>query len=549
MSNLFIEGIQQIPTGATENGALAYSDTFSNLLNYFSNCNNFYRDYSDVEKDLNKCWAENSELTLKLIGYIRAISRTDNYSGLKVKGLGLKHEGRLCLKWLYLNHPLIFHKNLETFIVNLGSWQDLWHRDLGCWMINKDPNVIKFIIDQLYIRIATENQNDLCLKYLPRHKSISNIKKRSPGTATLNFHIARNNILYIISHTLNIEFGASFTVKDLMKWKASGTLHTWQQHISNKNFNGIDFNRLPGKVLQWITKDKDGSSFLSRHNLEEKYIKWLDSKDTINNTSYIYELVKPIIVSYKGYNTTSRVNKITEYTVEKQIAGMLSKVEKSALNVMPVIDTSGSMNCEVHRNTSALDICLSLGVYFSMIQYGSFKDHIISFDTKSKFIKLQGSYIDRLKDILGRQDFMGSTNFQSVINLVLQTRKNNPNIPIEDYPDVYLVISDMQFDVNSNRSQTNHQEAVAKLIEVGLKEPLFIWYNVSPYGNDNFQNHKDDSGVINMSGFDPSALNRLLSQDFQLKFEDENNKSIKEITPLEGMFASLNQEYLELLKL
>jgi hypothetical protein len=547
MSNLFFEGMEKIPTSTTANGALAYEDTFSNLLNYFSNCTNFHRSYEEVENDLNKCWLENSELTLKLIGYTRAISRTDKYTDLRVKGLGLKHEGRLGLKWLYLNHPLTFHKNLETFISILGGWQDLWHRDLECWMINKDPNVIKFIIDQLYIGIAKENQNDLCLKYLPRHKSISNIKKRSPGVATLNFHIVRNKILYSISHTLSIEFGAPFTVRDLMKWKASGTLHSWQQHISNRNYNAIKFDRLPGKVLQWITKDKEGSSFLSRHDLEEKYIKWLNTKDSLNSTSYIYELAKPAISAYKCFSKTT-LSKVQEYTIEKQITGMLNKVEKSNLNVMPVIDTSGSMNCEVNRDISALDICLSLGVYFSMIQYGNFKDHIISFDDKSKFIKLQGSYTNRLKDILSRQDFMGSTNFQSVINLVLKTRKNNPDIPIEDYPDVYLVISDMQFNINSNREQTNHQEAISKLIEAGLKEPLFVWYNVSPYGNDNFQNHKDDSGVINMSGFDPSALNRLLSQDFQLKFEDENNKSIKEITSLEAMINTLDQKYLNLLK-
>jgi hypothetical protein len=543
--NKFLEHIQQTPTGQTENGALAYTDTCSNLLNYFSNCNNFYRSYSDVELDLNKCWYENKDLTLKLIGYIRAISRTDNTTQFKVKGLGLKHEGRLCLKWLYLNHPKVFYTNLNTFI-NLGSWADLWHRDLQDWMVNKDIIIINFISNYL----LTYN-DDLCLKYLPRHKTISNIKRRNPGKETLNFHLLRNKMLQLLSNNLSNRTGVTFTVRDLMNWKVKGGAHSWQQLISNKKYTDINFDKLPGKVLQWITKEKEGESFLSRHNLEERYINWLDTKETINNTSYIYELVKPAVEAYETYSGIT-LSKVQKYTIEKQINNILKSAEESELNVMPVLDTSGSMCVSVHKNVSALHICLSLGIYFSMLQKGSFKDYVIAFDDDSKLIRLAGSYLDRLKDVLSRQSFMGSTNFQSVIDLIIKTRVSKPNIPIEDYPQVYLVISDMQmnettYDSYGNIKTTNHQEAIRKFDEVGLPQPLFIWYNVSPYGNDNFQNHKDDSGVIHMSGFDPSAINRLMSKEFQLKFEEQHNKSINEITPFEAMLETLNQEYLSVL--
>jgi hypothetical protein len=550
MTNSFLTELEKIPTSNTENGALAHNTTGSSLLNYFSNCNNFKRSYSEVELDLNKCWYENKHLTIKLIGYIRAISRTSKDFKLSVKGLGLKHEGRLCLRWLYINHPNIFYKNLPIFI-DAGSFADLWHRDLMIWMSNSDSKIAQFIVDSLL-----KEENNLCLKYLPRHKSISNIKKRKPGADTIQFHLLRNKSLRLVCDLLEIETGVLFTVRDLMKWKAEGKAHNWQQLISTKNSSLINFEKLPGKVLQWITKEKEGESFISRHNLEDRYITWLNSKSNINNTSYIYELIKPAIEKYSEYKP-KELSKIQKYTIEKQINNILSNATKSKLNIMPVLDTSGSMGSEVVGNVTALDICLSLGIYFSMLQSGSFKDSVIAFDTKSEFIKLSGSYLDRLKDILAKQDFMGSTNFQSVVDLIIKTRIKNPNIAAKDYPDVYLVISDLQFnDISNNYSYyedyytsniTNHKEAIKKFDEVGLPQPLFIWYNVSCYGNNNFQNHKDDNGVINMSGFDPGAINRLMSEDFQLQFEKEHNKSIKDITPYEAMVETLNQEYLSLL--
>lgn len=545
--NTFFDAISKEPTGLTANGAEAFTDTHSDLVNYFSNCNYLHRTYEEVEEDLNKCWEENPQLTLRLIAYIRTITRTSKIHKLTAKGLGLKNEGRLAIKWLYLNHITVFHTNLNTFI-EFGCWKDLWTKELIGWVDKKDPVIINYIAYSLI-------SDDLCKKYLPRYKSSSNILKGTNSKETITFKYKKNKGLQLITKALSLILkDPSFNIKKLMELKVKGQAHSWQQLISNSEFNNIDFNSLPGKVLNWITKETTNGSFLSRHKLEDKYIEWLETKENLNTTSYIYELIKPAIETYSTYSE-KRLSKVQKYTIEKQIKTILNRTEISDLNVMPVLDTSGSMDCTVCDNSkvSALDICLSLGIYFSMIQKGNFKDHVIAFDNISRFIRLSGSYLDRLKSILKEEDFMGSTNFQSVISLILKTKKNNPNIPIEDYPDVYLVISDMQFnetnsyDYNLNtKNNSNHSIAVNRLTEEGLPQPLFIWYNVSSYGNDNFQNHKDDNGVMMLSGFDPSTVDRLMSKDFQLKFEEKYSKSIKDITPYETMQETLNQEYLQL---
>lgn len=543
--SIFFDGLGKEPTGLTVNNAEAFNDTQSDLLNYFSNCNNLKRNYTQVEIDLNKCWAENPLLTLRLIGYVRAITRTNKSNNLKVKGLGLKNEGRLSLKWLYLNHKDTFYKNLNLF-VEYSSYQDLWHKDFTEWITEKDYVIANYISYSLLT-------NDLCKKYLPRYKSYSNITRNTYSIDTINFKQKRNKGLKLIVGCLSkILNDNTFTIKKLMKLKVEGNAHNWQQLISKSNYIDINFDSVPGKVLSWMTKETNKGSFLSRHNLEDKYISWLSNQSNLKNTSYIYELIKPAVETYSQYNKS--LSKIQKFTIEKQLQTILNTAEVSNLNVMPVLDTSGSMVITITKdnNVSALDICLSLGVYFSMLQKGNFKDYVIAFDDISRFIRLSGSYLDRLKTILKEKDFMGSTNFQSVINLILKVRKNNPEIDINEYPDAYLVISDMQFnEVNSNsyanlnnKNNTNHSVGVAKLKEAGLKEPLFIWYNVSPYGNDNFQNHKNDNGVVMLSGFDPSIVNRLMSAEFQLDFESKHNKSLTEITAYETMLEVLNQQYL-----
>lgn len=544
MNKLF-DAMSNTPNSKTINGALAYDHTGDFVLDRFSNLNNMFEDYEEVSRGLEKAWSENALLTLRLIGYTRAISRKSDLTKLEVKGLGLKNVGRLSFKWLYNNHREIFIKNIVG-IVEIGSYQDFWHKDfVNDWVSRKDKKVISFLAGKI------ANKDPLALKYLPRYRSDSNINKVN-SEENKKYKRSRNKGIELIAEYLSIRNGVVIGPLDLMKVKSKGKAHEFQRVISNKEFNNLDFKSLPGKVLTWITKKSDriGNTFLKRHNLEDEYIKWLDTQPSLKTTSYLYELISPCINNNGWYSTAwNNPDKVSKYTIEKQIQTILGQAKSSNLNIMPVLDTSSSMTSKV-GNTTALNVAMSLAIYFSMIQSGNFKDAIIAFDDVSRFKRLAGSYLTRLKDVLTDKNYMGSTNFQSVINLILNTRKSHPEIPVEDYPDVYLVISDMQFNdsgygYNSN-STTNHQAAIKKLKAEGLPEPIFIWYNVSALGNYNYQNNKNDKGIINISGFDPAVVNRLMSGDFQLKFEEKYHKSIKEITPLEAMHETLSQEYLKL---
>ena len=99
------------------------------------------------------------------------------------------------------------------------------------------------------------------------------------------------------------------------KMKSSGTAHSWQQVISKKQFDRIDFNKVAGRALQKLTNSK----FLENHNLEDAYAKWIASQPVAKFTGYVYELFKPVcIVGGWGGNRTRTLKKYQEDLLNKQ---------------------------------------------------------------------------------------------------------------------------------------------------------------------------------------------------------------------------------------
>ena len=84
--------------------------------------------------------------------------------------------------------------------------------------------------------------------------------------------------------------------KEYRQFKASGISHKFQRDICQKKFDELNFASIGGRVINnLIGVNKKGTSFMERWNLEERYMKWLDSQNSINFVGYPYEL-------YKKYN-------------------------------------------------------------------------------------------------------------------------------------------------------------------------------------------------------------------------------------------------------
>ena len=521
MSNKFINSLYSYDT-LTENGALSHSNSGSELLNYFAKAGTYRDRHSDnIYSDLVQMWTESPMLTLQVIFYNRLISRkikgavsTESVQ----KGQGNRSEFRKCLEWLSTNHPEILYKNL-WLVPMVGCWKDLWHAELVEVL---DRAQVYQLIER---GLADEYQRDLLAKYLPRIRSKSNIKRV--------YHQELNKFAFGLLKYL------SWTPTQYRKFKSSGNAHVFQRQMGANEWNELDFNAIPGKALSQVVNNfgKDKKTTLKRHGIEERFVSWMKEQPTAKFTGYVYQLMDQL---------GEKPSISQKITADKQFEGLVELAKKDGQilreNIWCALDTSGSMKMPV-ADTSAYNICISLGIYFSTLNEGAFADQVIMFDVESRIKKLSGSFTEKLKQIQRAKTAWGNTNFQSVIDEIVRVRLQDPSVPVTDFPTTLIVVSDMQFDSGGD-TQTNYELAMHKLAEVGLPKINIVWWMVTGRGHD-FPNKMDDQGVMMLGGFDGSIISLLLGE----KSIQKAAPQLQAITPYEAMLKALDQEILKELKL
>lgn len=509
----------------TENGAISNSSTGNLFLDYFSKAGTYRnRELETVFADISAMWDEDPKQALQVVFYNRMISRSIK-GFIEVEnmqaGQGNKDEFRKSLIWIARYYPDSLNKNL--WIVPLvGCWKDLWHADL---IDELDADAVYRLIER---GIASEYNKDLIAKYLPRIRSKSNVYNER--------HIKLNAFaLGLIKHL-------KWSPVKYRKFKSSGKAHDFQKKMSNGLFTEIDFNSIPGKALHQLVnkKGKDDKTTFERHGIESTYLDWIKKQPVAKFTGYVYELMSVV---------NSKMSLSQKYTVDKQFDGLIQKTREGnsiTENLWCALDTSGSMMAPV-ADTNAYNICISLGVYFSTLNQGVFKDQVIMFSDKSKVKKLAGSFSDKVMQIKSAETAWGSTNFQSVIDEIVRVRLANTDIPISDFPSSLLVVSDMQFNPTLGNSMTNYRTAMKKLAAVGLPKIRIIWWWVTGRGTD-FPSTIDDKNVIMIGGFDGSILSLLLNEEVK-ETGLQMPKMNKQKGPYEAMQKALSQEVLELIQL
>lgn len=524
----------------TENMAVSNSSTGNVLLDDFSKSGSYRaRDSKDVNIDSARLWAYSPIDMLKELFYLRMITRkvvgffpTDEPQ----RGQGNRDESLRRLLWVAENHPKSFYQNL-WLLPMVGSFKDLW--TLMAIDVNNVVDHNK-VFDVMGRGLSTPNVKDLVIKFMPQIRAKSKILTNRGAIMT---ELAREFAKY-----------SGITEQEYRKLKVSGNAHKFQTYINEKMFDKLDFNAIPGRALSNLVSGK----FLQTHGLEQKYLDWLDTKPTAKFTGYPYELAS------KWSKNTSLINK---HTINKQFRGLLELASEGTGaitgNIWCALDTSGSMTSTVAGDITAYDICISLGIYFSSLNTGAFKDNVIMFDDTSTKMQLLGEFTDKLDQIKNESTAWGSTNFESVVDEIVRIRKQNPSIPIEDYPTTLLVVSDMQFNpalrsgrfgyygdahrLAENYNKTNYNTIMAKLQHVGLPAINVIWWQVTGHTKD-FPSTIDDERTAMFSGFDGSVITTLLGGDVKEEIDKVTGERVA-IDPVESMTRALNQPILKQIKL
>lgn len=533
--NLFLANLTK-KNVQTWNGAISNSSTGNVLFDQFGKAGTYQgRSFVDVFADCNELWNYNKEDALKFIFYLRMVTRQTKLSSKnkteKVqKGQGRRDEAFKRLIWLALYHPETFYKNLP-YLPYFGSWKDLW--EIMTIGFNAGLDREKFY-KILAANIANDDQRNLVLKYMPL--PVAKSKAKSDRAKMRN----------TLAHEFMKYLGLSY--KEYRALKTTGDAHVFQKLISQRKFKDLNFNTIPGKALNILA---NAPKFFEKTKLLKKFEQWVKEQPVVKFNGYPYELAVQVRMK------RDKLPLYQKMTIDKQFDMLIetAKKDQGGLkgNVWCALDTSGSMGWEeskVSNNAYAIDVCLGLGVYFAELNTGAFHNNVVLFSSTSEARSIKGTFSERIQSLL-KSCAMGSTNFQSVIDLMIRVRKQHPEIPESDFPQTLLVISDMQFDATGNM-QTNYEMLVDKLRNEGkfsdefLKSFKVVWWYCTGAKTRDYPSTIDDAGAYMFSGFDGAILTLLLGGEDVV---DEQTGEKRRPTMLEVISAALNQELMNVLEI
>lgn len=535
--NMFLEKLTQGDT-LTWNGALSNSSSGCSLLDYFAKCGSYRgRELKQVAGDMSSIFGTDSHKAMRIVLYNRMVTRKPHGYSEVARGQGQKDEFIKSLAWLEVNRPDVLKQNLWLVPV-VGCWKDLWYDSQATKYYHYvDTDLVYPLVAEA---IQDASQRQLVAKYLPKIRSSSNVK--SDRHRRLNAW-AKGLCEYL-----------GWSERDYRKFKSApeNTAHNFQRVICSGRWEQLDFAKVPGRALFNLVNGKT----LANHNLSDRYLKWIEKQPVAKFTGYPYELYLAA--------TEGKLDNLKRHTYNAQFEQLI-KVGRDSISdevlskgVLCALDTSGSMGATIgNGKVKAIDVCVGLGIYFSKFLKGFFADTVVMFDSTSRIKKLSGSFCDRVQQV--PRDSMGSTNFQSVIDEIVRVRKQNPNVPISDFPEVLLVVSDMQFNPTNSGSywgsnakfsakdtKTNYQEAMSKLKAVGLPPMSIIWWQVNGVNTNDVPSTMFDPGTTLVSGFDGSIVTAILGG--QQEVVDEKTGEKRKLTPVEQMNKALDQEVLNLVK-
>jgi hypothetical protein len=419
-------------------------------------------------------YLQDKRLALKSLFYLRDVRQ----------GKGQRKTFRDILMWLAKKDGKVFDL-LVPFVPEFGRWDDLT-RLVGF------RSVQRFVKESFFNDMKSTDGVTLLGKWMPSENASSKetreIAVRWMQVLELTPKQYRQSLTYLRSQV------------DLVEQKMSA--QAWDE---------IVYEHVPSRASKLYRKA------FARHD-ETRYGKFIEAvlggEKTIKSSAvYPHELSASI--RQGNYDKTIEA-------MWKNLPNYFGEEERQ---VLVVVDTSSSMNCGVSGNITAMDISVGLGLYCAQRNMGAFHNYVLTFNTDSHLVKLDGK---NLRDDIYKTYTLpwgGSTNLQSAFNNVLQMAIDN-NVPQEDMPTDILVISDMEFNSACDR-HTNLEHAKKQYAQYGYVLPRITFWNVNSHNNQ-VPATQDENGVLLVSGFSAETIGKVLQS--------------KTVTPYDLMLEVLNSE-------
>lgn len=289
-----------------------------------------------------------------------------------------------------------------------------------------------------------------------------------------------------------------------------------ETQMCSREFDKINYEHVPSLAMSRYSKafqTQDGDRF-------EAYKKSLIKGESKINASAVYP-----------YDITKNLRYGDAPLANEQWKSLPNFLEGSTERVLPVCDVSGSMETAIGGNTTAMEVCISIGLYISERNVGPFQDAFVTFSSSPQLQYLTGDLKSRYHQ-LRSADWGMSTDLEATFRMILDQAVKH-SVPSEEMPTCILIMSDMEFNSATRRHDTAMDMIQRKYSESGYEMPKIVFWNLASR-NDNFPVSADTNGVALVSGFSPSILKTVLSGNA--------------MNPVNIMLDTLNQPRYEAIK-
>jgi len=276
-----------------------------------------------------------------------------------------------------------------------------------------------------------------------------------------------------------------------------GMSQTVEQSMCAKKFDDIDYEKVPSLAMSRYLKafyKNDETRFDDFKN------RLAEGTAKVNaGALYPYDVTKSILCSGDVKVAEAQWDSLPNY------------MEGNEKRVLPIVDTSGSMDCSVggNPNLTCMDVAISLGLYISERNEGPFKDAFITFSEDPVLQYLKGTLVERMSS-LNCVDWGYNTNLEKVFQVVLKQALKKQVSPGEMPTDI-LILSDMQFDEAIQDSDYSAYTMAKHMYgESGYELPNIIFWNLHSHGTQSPVSF-DEKGTALISGFSPSILKSVLA--------------------------------------
>lgn len=430
----------------TDNGMVTNPTTLNKCVDLFFSIGSMRGKSKDkVTKMFTDAFEENPLVSTKILFWVRDVRG----------GAGERQVFRDIIEYLSIHSPQTLRKNINL-ISEFGRWDDI--------LILLGTELENDMFDS--IKTALTNGDGLCAKWMPRKGEVANKLRRL-------FKVTPKQYRKMLVDLTNVV----------------------ETKMCSKDWESIDYSKLPS-----LASSRYQKSFKRNDTVryEEYKTALIEGTAKVNaGAVYPYDIIKSM--RHGGDDVVNN----------KQWESLPNFMEGSTERILPVVDVSGSMSCEVggNPNLTCMDVAVSLGMYISERSEGNFKDAFITFSEDPKLQYLKGSLKQRLNQLI-QADWGMSTNLEKVFRLILTQAKNN-NISEDKMPTKILILSDMQFNSATERYNTSQNMIEKMYEEAGYKKPGIIYWNLNGRGG-NFPVEFDKEGTALVSGFSPSILKSVL---------------------------------------